>query len=58
MSEVLKVKDVSRMLQVSVGQARELIGSGKIPKIPGLNPRTIRVSREALDAFIKRGVSA
>jgi hypothetical protein len=56
MTEVLKVKDVSRVLQVSLGQARELICSGRIPKIPGLNPRTIRVSREALDAFIKAGV--
>lgn len=56
MAEVLRVKDVSEMLQVSMGQARELIGSGRIPKIPGLNPRTIRVSREALDAFIRSGV--
>jgi len=56
MVEVLRVKDVSEMLQVSIGQARDLIGSGKIPKIAGLNPRTIRVSRAAVEAFIKTGV--
>ena len=56
MTEVLRVKDVSRVLQVSLGQARELICSGRIPKIAGLNSRTIRVSSEALDAFIKTGV--
>ena len=53
MAEVLKVDDVSRELQVSVRRARELIGSGKIRMIQGLNPRTIRVSREDLDAFIR-----
>lgn len=53
MAEVLTIKDVSKVLQVSVGRARELIGSGRIPKIPGLSPRTIRVSREALEAFIE-----
>ncbi len=53
MAEVLKVDDVSRELQVSVRRARELIGSGKIRMIQGLNPRTIRVSREDLDEFIK-----
>ena len=57
MAEVLRVKDVSRVLQVSLGQARELVCSGKIPKIPGLNPRTIRVSREALEEFIKAGTA-
>ncbi|MCG2806833.1 MAG: helix-turn-helix domain-containing protein, partial [Coriobacteriia bacterium] len=53
MAEVLKVDDVSKELQVSVRRARELIGSGKIRMIQGLNPGTIRVSREDLDEFIK-----
>jgi hypothetical protein len=53
MAEVLKVEDVSRELQVSVRRARELIGSGEIPVIQGLQPGTIRVSREDLDAFIR-----
>jgi len=53
MAEVLKVDDVSKELQVSVRRARELIGSGKIRTIQGLNPGTIRVSREDLDEFIK-----
>jgi hypothetical protein len=53
MAEVLKVDDVSKELQVSVRRARELIGSGKIRMIQGLNPQTIRVSREDLDAFIR-----
>ena len=52
MAEVLKVEDISKELQVSVRRARELIRSGKIRVIPGLNPKTIRVSREDLDAFI------
>ena len=55
MAEVLKVDDVSRELQVSARRARELIGSGKIPMIQGLNPGTIRVSREDLDEFIRDG---
>ena len=54
---VLKIKDVSEVLQVSVSRARELISSGKLPKLPGLNPNTIRVSRQALDAFIKSGAN-
>jgi predicted site-specific integrase-resolvase len=53
MAEVLKLDDVSKELQVSVRRARELIGSGKIRVIQGLNPGTIRVSREDLDEFIK-----
>ena len=53
MAEVLKVDDVSKELQVSVRRARELIGSGKIRMIQGLNPGTIRVSREDLDEFIR-----
>ena len=53
MAEVLKVDDVSKELQVSVRRARELIGSGKIRMIQGLNPGTIRVSREDLNEFIK-----
>ena len=53
MAEVLKIDDVSKELQVSVRRARELIGSGKIRMIQGLNPGTIRVSREDLDEFIK-----
>lgn len=51
MSEVLKLEDISKELQVSVRRARELIGSGKIPMIQGLSPRMIRVSREDLNAF-------
>ncbi|MDA3935881.1 MAG: helix-turn-helix domain-containing protein [Actinomycetota bacterium] len=54
---VLRIKDVSRELQVSVGRARELVSSGRLPRIPGLDRKTIRVSRQALDAFIKSGAN-
>jgi len=53
MAKLLKVEDISRELHVSARRARELIGSGKIRMIQGLNPGTIRVSREDLNAFIR-----